>query len=119
MIALNRERLGIRAENVTFIETDLFEWCPTQEFEVVVFCFSISHVPANLIDGFLSNDSAMLTPGGTVFFLDTRKEHTSTAADHVFPSRDQEVMTRRLADGREFSIIKNFWSATVLEDKCR
>jgi demethylmenaquinone methyltransferase/2-methoxy-6-polyprenyl-1,4-benzoquinol methylase len=119
MIALNRERLGERAENVTYIEADLFEWRSTQEFDAVVFCFWISHVPLRRIDEFLAAVATMLVPGGTVFFLDARKEHTSTAKDHVLPASDEEVMTRRLDDGREFAIIKNFWSAPELEERCR
>ena len=118
MISLNRQRLGRRAEKVTFIEADLFGWLPTQEFDAVVFCFWISHIPVGHIDEFLANVVKMLTPGGTLFFLDTRKEHTSTAVDHVLPSRDEQLMTRRLDDGREFTIIKNFWSAAALEEKC-
>jgi demethylmenaquinone methyltransferase/2-methoxy-6-polyprenyl-1,4-benzoquinol methylase len=50
-----------------------------------------------------------------MFFLDSRKEHRSTAADHVLPGEGEEEMLRRLADGREFSIIKNFWKADDLE----
>ncbi|MBW4079684.1 MAG: class I SAM-dependent methyltransferase [Acidobacteria bacterium] len=119
MIALNLQRLGDWAEKVTFIEADLFEWHPTQEFDAVVFCFWISHIPVDRIDEFLANVVTMLTRGGTVFFLDARKEHTGTAADHVLPPRDEELMTRRLDDGREFTIIKNFWTAAVLEDKCK
>lgn len=118
MIALNRQRLGDRAEGITYIESDLFEWRPPQEFDAVVFCFWISHVPVRLIDEFLANVASMLAPGGTVFFLDARKEHLSTAADHVLPLGDDEVITRRLDDGREFAIIKNFWSAAALRDKC-
>ena len=119
MITLNLQRLGNRAEKVTFIEADLFEWLPTKEFDAVVFCFWISHIPVDRIDEFLAKVVKMLTPGGTVFFLDARKEHTSTAVDHVLPSRDEELMTRRLDDGREFTIIKNFWTAAVLEEKCK
>lgn len=119
MIALNRQRLGAQAEKVTFVEADLFEWRPSQVFDAVIFCFWISHIPASRIDMFLADIAQMLRPGGTVFFLDSRREHTSTAADHVLPSRDEEVMTRRLDDGREFAIVKNFWLAAVLEDKCR
>jgi demethylmenaquinone methyltransferase/2-methoxy-6-polyprenyl-1,4-benzoquinol methylase len=119
MIALNRQRLGARAQGVTYIEADLFEWLPAQEFDAVIFCFWISHVPVARIDEFLFNVAKLLRPGGTVFFLDSRKEQTSTAADHVLPGKNHEVMTRRLDDGREFSIIKNFWDAEVLVEKCR
>jgi len=118
MIALNRQRLGNGAVKVTYIEADLFEWQPTQQFDAVVFCFWISHIPKSRIDGFLANLAKMLTPGGTVFFLDARREHTSTAADHVLPLGDEELMVRRLDDGREFTIVKNFWTAATLEEKC-
>ncbi|MHB1089274.1 MAG: class I SAM-dependent methyltransferase [Acidimicrobiales bacterium] len=119
MIALNRERLGSRAHKVTFIEADLFEWLPDEQFDAVVFCFWISHVPTSRIDDFLARVATMLTPDGTVFFLDARRESTSTATDHVLPSNDEEVMTRRLDDGRTFTIYKNFWDAHELEDICR
>ena len=39
MIALNRTRLGSRAEKVSYIEADLFDWFPNQEYDAVVFCF--------------------------------------------------------------------------------
>ncbi len=119
MIAINRERLGERVEKVTYIEADLFQWRPTQEFDAIIFCFWISHIPTRLIDDFLSNVATMLVPGGTVFFVDSRREQRSTAVDHELPSRDEEVMTRRLDDGREFTIVKNFWPASVLEETCR
>jgi hypothetical protein len=70
------------------------------------------------MDEFLANVVKILTPGGTVFFVDARKEHTSTAEDHVLPSKDEELMIRRLDDGRAFTIIKNFWTAAALEEKC-
>ncbi len=118
MIALNRRRLGERVRRVTYVEADLFQWRSARPYDAVIFCFWISHVPARRIDGFLANVAAMLAPGAPVFFLDGLKEHTSTASDHVLPASDDEVMTRRLDDGREFTIIKNYWSAPVLEAKC-
>lgn len=119
MIELNRHRLGNCAQKVNFVKADLFEWMPTQEFDAVVFCFWLSHVPVSLFDRFLAKVASMLAPGGTVFFLDARREHTGTAVDHVLPAVNEELMVRRLDDGREFNIIKNFWDADVLQDKCR
>ncbi len=119
MIALNRERLAERAAKVNFIEADLFEWRTSHHFDAVVFCFWISHIPASRLDDFLSKVAAMLVPGGTVFFLDARRDPSSTASDHVLPSLDEEMMTRRLNDGREFCIFKNFWLPSQLEEKCR
>ncbi|HEY5304992.1 MAG TPA: class I SAM-dependent methyltransferase [Acidimicrobiales bacterium] len=119
MLNLNRERLGERAARVAFVTADLFEWIPRHEFDAVVFCFWISHVPAGLLEDSLDRMAHSLVPGGLVFFLDSRQEHTSTAADYVLPSSDEETMTRRLDDGREFVIYKNFWDPDVLEAACR
>jgi 2-polyprenyl-3-methyl-5-hydroxy-6-metoxy-1,4-benzoquinol methylase len=119
MLALNRERLGERASKVTFVTADLFEWLPSHQFDAVVFCFWISHVPVEMLDEFLTRVAHALVPGGLVFFVDSRREHTSTASDHVLPTDGEETMIRRLDDGREFVIYKNFWNPDVLEEVCR
>lgn len=119
MLDLNRERLGERAGKVTYITADLFEWIARHQFDAVVFCFWISHLPAEMLESFFTRVAHALVPGGLVFFVDTRKEHTSTASDHVLRPDDVETMTRRLDDGREFVIYKNFWSPDELQETCR
>jgi SAM-dependent methyltransferase len=117
MIAMSRRRLGRLVENLTFIKSDIFTWTPDRTFDAVVFCFWISHVPNSMLDRFLATVAKALRPGGSVFFVDGRKEPTSTAADHVLPADGDELMRRRLDDGREFTIVKNFWSPTELEGR--
>lgn len=119
MIEENRRRLGPLASKVEFHVTDLFAWEPQREFDAVVFCFWISHVPHARLDDFLGKVARSLRVGGSVFFLDARREPTATAADHVLPDADEEVMTRRLDDGREFAIVKNFRDAADLVEQCR
>ena len=118
MMELNRQRLGVDAARVSYIEADLFDWQPAQTFDVVVFCFWISHIPQVRLDPFLDKVAATLKPGGSVFFLDGRREPTSTATDHVLPVEREELMVRRLDDGREYTIVKNFWNARDLEARC-
>ncbi len=117
MIEENRLRLGGRAGSVSYIQADLFDWQPEHGYDAVVFCFWISHVPDARLDGFLRGVANMLRPGGSIFFLDGRREPTSTAGDHVLPDHG-EVVTRRLDDGREFRIVKNFWEADELASRC-
>lgn len=114
-----RRRLGPAAEAVDFVEGDLFDWHPHRTWDAVVFCFWISHVPADRLDGFLADVAALLRPGGSVFFLDGVPETTSTATDHVLPEPGDEVMVRRLDDGRAYRIVKNFWPDAELEARCR
>ncbi len=118
MVARCRERLGPRSDHVTFHIADLFDWEPTERFDAVVFCFWISHVPDALIDGFLATVARALRPGGSVFFLDALREQASTASDHELPAEGDETMTRRLDDGREFTIVKNFHGADALAARC-
>ena len=50
-----------------------------------------------------------LKPGGRVLFFDSARTERSTAADHRLPASDEQTMTRRLDDGREFQIVKRFY----------
>ncbi len=118
MIAINRARLGVAAGKVEYLIADLFAWEPGRTYDAVVFCFWISHIPERLLDGFLARVSRALRSGGWVFFLDAQREPASQAVDHTLPAEDSEVMTRRLDDGREFSIVKNFWEPADLERRC-
>ncbi|MGF1666734.1 MAG: class I SAM-dependent methyltransferase [Acidimicrobiia bacterium] len=118
MVDINRVRLGVDAGKVAYVIADLFAWEPAQTYDAVVFCFWISHIPQRLLDGFLSNVAQALRPGGSVFFLDAQREPASQAIDHVLPDQGSEVMARKLDDGREFTIVKNFWEAADLERRC-
>lgn len=51
---------------------------------------------------------------GKLFFVDGRREPTSTAVDHQLPAPDAQVMTRRLDDGRAFQIVKIFYEPLEL-----
>ena len=118
MIAINRARLGEAAGKVDYVEADLFAGEPDRPFDAVVFCFWISHIPERMLDGFLAKVARALRPGGSVFFLDAQREPDSQAVDHVLPDEDSETMTRKLDDGRQYTIVKNFWAPADLERRC-
>jgi demethylmenaquinone methyltransferase/2-methoxy-6-polyprenyl-1,4-benzoquinol methylase len=118
MIEQCKQRLGTLTDRVDFVLADLFDWVPERTYDVVVFCFWISHVPDDMLDAFLAKVARALRPGGSLFFLDGRPEPSSTANDHVLPS-DAEVMIRRLDNGQEFRIIKNYWSIADLRRRLR
>ncbi len=119
MIELNRAKLaGQGGAPVIYQIGDIFAWQPDRTYDAVCFGFWISHVPLERLDGFLATVAAALKPGGKVFFLDGRREPSSTAADHTLPVADTQTMTRRLNDGREYQIVKNFFAPDALVGRC-
>ena len=118
MVAISRAKLGPAAGRVTYRLADLFAWQPDREYDACCFGFWISHVPLERLDGFLATVARALRPGGKVFFVDGRREPTSTAANHQLPDRGEQVMTRKLNDGRAFQIVKNFFDPAALAARC-
>ena len=119
MLALNRAKLAGRGvEKVTYRVADIFAWQPERQYDAVCFGFWISHVPLERLDDFLRTIAAALRPGGKVFFVDGRHEPSSTAADHQLPTAEEQTMTRRLNDGREYQIVKNFYVPDALAARC-
>jgi demethylmenaquinone methyltransferase/2-methoxy-6-polyprenyl-1,4-benzoquinol methylase len=115
MVAVLAESLGPRAGEVNVEIADLFEWAPSERYDGVFFGFFLSHVPRARLADFVALVAAALAPGGVVGFVDSLAEATSTAADHILPGSGQELMTRRLDDGREFRIVKNFYEPAEIE----
>jgi demethylmenaquinone methyltransferase/2-methoxy-6-polyprenyl-1,4-benzoquinol methylase len=116
MIAINRARVG--DGRVVYVQADLFTWQPSRSFDAVCFCFWISHIPLERLPAFLRTVAQALRPGGKVFFVDGRREPGTTAVDQVLPGEREQVMLRKLNDGREFSIVKNFYDPAWLAAQC-
>jgi 2-polyprenyl-3-methyl-5-hydroxy-6-metoxy-1,4-benzoquinol methylase len=112
VLAINRERVD--ASNVSYERADLFAWQPAEKFDVVFFSFWLSHVPADRFAAFWSVVRATLARGGSAFLIDSAFDRTSTARNHVLPSRDDGVVTRKLNDGRAFDIVKVFYEPKEL-----
>ncbi len=53
-------------------------------------------------------------PVADVYLIDSAFDPSSTAKDHVLPSPESGIATRKLNDGREFRIIKRFWEPQAL-----
>ncbi len=79
--------------------------------------FWLSHVPRPELAAFLALARRWLKPGGVVAFIDSLEDAQSGAADHAKPLDGRA--TRRLADGREFDIVKVFYGADELAQALR
>jgi demethylmenaquinone methyltransferase/2-methoxy-6-polyprenyl-1,4-benzoquinol methylase len=115
MVAINRAR--VNSERVEYVLADLFAWQPPRVFDGVFFGFWLSHVPFERLDAFLDMLAAALRPGGKVFFVDGRRESTSTASNHRLPEEGEQLMIRKLNDGRAFEIVKNFYDPAALAER--
>jgi 2-polyprenyl-3-methyl-5-hydroxy-6-metoxy-1,4-benzoquinol methylase len=117
VIEINRAKVS--SDRVLYVQADLFSWQPERVYDAVFFGFWISHIPLERLNAFLRSVANMLRPGGKVFFLDGRREPTSTAGNHQLPEVGNQLMTRLLNDGRAFTIVKNYYDPVDLADRCR
>lgn len=112
MLSINRAQTG--DANVRYVQADILNWQPVGQYDMVFFGFWLSHVPAERFDSFWGLVQESLAPGGRVFFVDSLYEPTSTATDHHLMGIEAVTQTRRLNDGREFNIVKNFYEPEEL-----
>jgi demethylmenaquinone methyltransferase/2-methoxy-6-polyprenyl-1,4-benzoquinol methylase len=112
VLAINRARVG--ADNVEYVEADLFAWRPPRRYDAVFFSFWLSHVPDERFAAFWAMVAGALAPAGAAYLIDSAFDPTSTAKDHVLPGREAGVVTRKLNDGREFRIVKVFHEPSAL-----
>lgn len=107
VIALNKQRL--KSAKVNYVHADIFQWQAVQTFDAVFFSFWLSHVPLERFSAFWQSLRSCLKKGGRVFFVDSLYHQAATAKDQSVGGPDEEVVTRRLNDGRTFDIVKIFY----------
>ncbi len=115
----DRARSQTGPPQVTHLQADLFTWEPDRQFDLVVFCFWLSHVPDELLDAFLDKVRRATRPGGRFFLLDSRNESTSMAKNHDRPTVETGVRVRKLNDGREFRVVKLYHEPDALTERFR
>jgi demethylmenaquinone methyltransferase/2-methoxy-6-polyprenyl-1,4-benzoquinol methylase len=113
MLELCRARVG--EEGIEYVRADLFEWEPEQRYDVCFFSFWLSHVPEERFEAFWEKVRRALEPGGRVFFVDSSRHDLASAVDHKLSAPEDPTMLRRLADGREYRIVKQFYEPERLQ----
>jgi len=108
VIELNRARVG--DARVEYVQADVFEWRPETAYDACVFGFWLSHVPEQRFDAFWRFVRSALVPAGRVFLVDSARGDRS----HTTELPEGEEL-RRLADGREFRIVKRYLDPRALE----
>jgi demethylmenaquinone methyltransferase/2-methoxy-6-polyprenyl-1,4-benzoquinol methylase len=108
VLELNRARTGGAAD---YVVADVFEWEPPRAFDVCFFGFWHSHVPSPRFEAFWQLVARALKADGRVFLVDNMRLGDSS---HLVSSTG-EIARRRLSDGRDFDIVKRFWTPADLE----
>jgi SAM-dependent methyltransferase len=90
---------------------------PDRAVDAVVLGFWLSHVDRDRTAAFLRLARRWLKPGGTLAIIDSLADPQSGADDH--PPVVGDRATRRVADGREFTIVKVHRDAPELEAALR
>lgn len=113
-LEINRQRL--HDDRVEYVQDDLFQWSPTEQYDFIFFGFWLSHVPASRFHSFWAMLQRALRRGGSIFFVDSLLTQQSTAKDHAVLDRSGRAV-RKLNDGREFEIVKVFYELKQLGAK--
>jgi demethylmenaquinone methyltransferase/2-methoxy-6-polyprenyl-1,4-benzoquinol methylase len=98
-------RARATSANVTFEVADVFTWTTPATFDVIFFSALLSHVPTSRFEQFWALLRRLLADGGRVLFID---EHVDEQHKEVYVAGRDEIVERRLRDGRTFRIVKNF-----------
>jgi len=106
MLALNAAKVGRVAEtSVRYLQADLFNWEPAEQYDLVFFAFWLSHVPPSRLDTWLATVLRAVRPGDSLVIVD---EYAPTLEDEQIVLAD--IYARRpLGDGRTFTIVKVFY----------
>ena len=116
MIAINQAKLG--SEQVTYQQTNLFQWQPQRQYDMAFFGFWLSHVPADKLSPFLQGVSRALKPQGRLFFVDSQRPETASPAKRALQIDDSRE-SRALNDGRRFEIVKIYYDPRQLTETLR
>jgi demethylmenaquinone methyltransferase/2-methoxy-6-polyprenyl-1,4-benzoquinol methylase len=117
MLAIHRARMQSSA--IQYVQADIFDWIPTEQYDAVFFGFWLSHIPPERLESFWSLVGTAVKPQGRVFFVDSQYEPMSTAKDHHLEGEQATTVTRRLNDGREFRIVKVFYKPGPFAEQLR
>jgi SAM-dependent methyltransferase len=94
-------------------------WAEPDRAVDAVFCgFWLSHVPRTRLPAFLALVRRWLKPGGSLIVIDSRPDPSSGAVDQPLTSDAEAadgIARRRLADGREFRVVKVLYRPDELE----
>ena len=104
VLAINRRKVG--NPRVRYVEANLFDWRPVEQYDTVFFAFWLSHVPPEHFEAFWALVAECLAPRGQVFFIEDRP--AMATQERTPPGQPAYVVDRELLDGRTYRAVKAF-----------
>ncbi len=115
-LAMARAKL-VTCKNVQLIQDDAYQLIHLSGHIDAVFMADFwSHIPKKLIHPFLNNLRGRLAPKAAGIVLDMSRKTHFEKEDSRIDADGNRISLRRLPDGREFQVVKNFPSETDLRD---
>jgi demethylmenaquinone methyltransferase/2-methoxy-6-polyprenyl-1,4-benzoquinol methylase len=111
-VAIARDR--VRSPNVRFEVAEVFSWATDERFDVIFFAAWLSHVPTDRFEQFWQLLGRLLATDGRVLFVD---EHIDERGKESYVPGADELVERRLRDGRTFRVVKNFVDPSALQHR--
>jgi demethylmenaquinone methyltransferase/2-methoxy-6-polyprenyl-1,4-benzoquinol methylase len=105
--------------NVTFKVLDVFKNPCDKQYDSVLGCFIWSHIPLQQIDIFLKALNDSVGPGGLVILMDNNYVPGSNTPVAQTDQIGNTFQLRRLEDGTEHLILKNFPTEAFLIEKLK
>jgi demethylmenaquinone methyltransferase/2-methoxy-6-polyprenyl-1,4-benzoquinol methylase len=96
------------AGDIAFRTADAYALQGLGRFDAAFAGFWWSHVPRGRIEGFLASLHGCLESGARVVMLDNRYVPGSSTAIHSIDAEGNSYQLRRLGDGAEVRVLKNF-----------
>lgn len=95
-------------QNVTFEARDMYALAPGRDFNALFGGFIWSHIPVEQLADWLDHLHRLLAPGSLVVFADNRFVSGSNIPIAATDHRGNTFQTRKLENGEEYLIVKNF-----------
>ncbi len=104
-------------DKVFFEIADIFNLPDQNQYESLFAGFIWSHILLQDLDKFLQTVNNLVSPGGTIVFMDN---HFVAGSNHPITKIDAQgntFQTRKLEDGTEHLVLKNFPTAAFIHHK--
>jgi demethylmenaquinone methyltransferase/2-methoxy-6-polyprenyl-1,4-benzoquinol methylase len=113
------KKKDLSSKHVSFEIADIYNFPNHNKFESMFGGFIWSHILLQDLDKFLSTVNSLVSPGGTVAFMDNNFVEGS---NHPITKRDEHgnnFQTRKLEDNTAHFVLKNFPTEFFLQDKLK